>query len=162
MLKKISPGGVQLEILDENLSEKWKNYLWQGVLAGGTLLLITWILSDFFDLVLIAAAGSTTFVVFALPHTKTANPRSVIGGHALCVFAGLICYPLGVPGWGAAVALGFILMVITNSEHPPAAGTALALADSPSISGAIFILVVAFSLSVVRLALISKLEDLAG
>ena len=153
-----------MKILDENLRKKWKNYLWQGALAGLSIVLITAVLADFMDFILIAAVGSTAFLVFAIPHSQTADFRSVVGGHLLCVIAGILCSMLGMPGieGGLAVALGFGLMVVTNSEHPPAAGTALALAETPSFTGAMFIMASAFLYSGLRLALLPYLKDLAG
>ncbi len=153
-----------MKILDENLGKNWKNYIWQGILAGLSIIVMTAILSDFMNFVSIAAIGSTAFVVFALPHTRTARLRNVIGGHFLCVIAGLTCSYLGMPGieGGVAVAIGFCLMVVTNTEHPPAAGTALALAESPALSGALFIMASAVFYSGLRMALLSKLKNLAG
>lgn len=153
-----------MKIFDENLGKKWKNYIWQGALAGLSIILITAVLSDFMNFILIAAVGSTAFLVLALPHSQTAKFRNVIGGHLLCVIAGLAGSQLGMPRieGGLAVALGFALMVLTNTEHPPAAGTALALAESPSFTGAMFVMASAFFYSGLRLALLSKLKDLAG
>ena len=154
---------MSMKILDENLREKWKNYIWQGAVAGLTVIAITTVLADFLDLILIAAIGSTAFVVFALPDTRTARARNVIGGHALCILAGISCSFLGMPRLqgGLAVAFGFSLMVTTNTEHPPAAGTALALAGSPSLKGAVFVLASAFIYSGLRKALFTKLKNLA-
>ena len=153
-----------MDVLDKNLKEKWRNYLWQGALAGLAIVAISAVLRNFLNLILIAAAGSTAFVVFALPHTRTANPRSVVGGHGLCVLAGIICAYLPIPEFkgGLAVALGFFLMVVTNSEHPPAAGTALALTESSLLEGSLFILASALFFSGLRQILLSKLKNLAG
>ncbi len=153
-----------MKILDENLGEKWKNYLWQGALAGVSIVMISILLNDVLNLIVIAAVGSTAFVVFAIPHSRTANLRSVIGGHFLCVVAGGLCSFLPID-WlraGLALILGFFLMVITNSEHPPAAGTALALTESSLLKGSLFILSSVIFLSIIRLILLSRLEDLAG
>lgn len=156
----IREGG--LEALGDNLAKNWKNCLWQGAAAGFSITLLSIILRDVLNLILIASAGSTAFLVLALPHTRAAKPRNVIGGHSLCIIAGLFCSLVNVPGLeeGLAVALGFFLMVATDSEHPPAGGTALALAGSPAPAGAVFILLSAIFFSGLRLALLSKLENL--
>lgn len=53
-----------------------------------------------------------------------------------------------------AVGLGTLIMVATNTEHPPAAGTALGLVISPwSWSAIVFVLSSAIVLSVVWIAL---------
>jgi CBS-domain-containing membrane protein len=53
-----------------------------------------------------------------------------------------------------AVSLSMFLMVITDSEHPPAAGTALGLATGGGWLSFLFIVA-----SVVALAIIKKLLD---
>ena len=63
-------------------------------------------------------------------------------------------------GFGAtlSVGLGILIMVMTNTEHPPAAGTALGHGWSPSAVG--FVLVGAVILSAVRIVLGRKLVNL--
>jgi len=84
------------------------------------------------------------FIVFALPCSVTAQPRRLIGGHAVGIVSGLICYfafPSGLFGefaaswqfiiwlvYAVSVGLSMFIMVITDTEHPPAAGTALSIA----------------------------------
>ncbi|MFP4006331.1 MAG: HPP family protein [Candidatus Hadarchaeia archaeon] len=98
-----------MEILDPKLKENWKNYIWQGVFAGGSVVLIMVILGNIFEFVLIAAVGSTAFTVFAIPHSRTARIRNVMGGHSLCIIVGILGYQLNPIefGSGLAVALGF-------------------------------------------------------
>ncbi|MFP4006330.1 MAG: hypothetical protein ACLFUR_06465 [Candidatus Hadarchaeia archaeon] len=52
-------------------------------------------------------------------------------------------------------------MVVTNTEHPPAAGTALALAEGNLLKGAIFVLTASLIFSAIRRLLSSKLKNLA-
>lgn len=153
-----------MEILDPKLRSRWKNYLWQGAIAGFSIILILLVLGNVLDLVLIAAVGSTAFVVFSVPHSKTASTRNVVGGHSLCIIAGILGHymPNTMFGGGLAVALGFFLMVTTNSEHPPAAGTALALSEGHLFRGAIFVFVAALIFSGLRYILLPRLKDLAG
>ncbi len=37
------------------------------------------------------ALASTNFVLFAMPHTPPARPRSAFGGHLVALLAGLVC-----------------------------------------------------------------------
>ncbi|MBS3814965.1 MAG: HPP family protein [Hadesarchaea archaeon] len=154
-----------MRLLDEKIKEKWKNYLWQSVGAGASLILVLILFSDVINLFIVAAAGSTTFIVFALPNQKTARPRNVIGGHAIGVLIGVLCIyisPTYLSG-GLAVGISTLLMVSTDSEHPPAAGTALGLstlAIESSISSSLFILAAAVGLSIIRLGLLSRMENL--
>jgi CBS-domain-containing membrane protein len=95
---------------------------------------------------IIATLGASTFVVFGIPQSRAAQPRSLLLGYAFgCSVGGLLSYLCGWCGelasspedWlpivmGAlAVGLAMLLMVITDSEHPPAAGMALGLVLRP-------------------------------
>lgn len=51
-------------------------------------------------------------------------------------------------------------MVITNAEHPPAAGTALGLPITPVLEGGMFILAAAIVLSAIRSDLSPWIQDL--
>lgn len=114
------------------------------------------------SLVVKAAVGSTAFTVFALPHHITARKRNVVGGQMIGVGAGLACssLPFLYLQGGAAIALVSFLMVTLDSEHPPAAGTALGLAIMASWEGAVFVLLASIALSSIRWALLDELEDL--
>ena len=70
-------------------------------------------------------------------------------------------------GWlqviAAAVSIGLsiLLMPIFNSEHPPAAGTALGMASIGwKWDMVLFVVVFAVILSIVRSVLLSRLKDL--
>lgn len=117
---------------------------------------------SFIDLFLVAAIGSTAFTVFAIPNHRTARPKNILGGHLICTIGGFGCshIPSYFISGGVAVGLGTLLMVTTDTEHPPAAGTALGLAVHFMRGGAIFIVAGAFVFSGLRLALLPWLEDL--
>jgi len=82
--------------------------------------------------------GASAFIVFAFPKHKTATPRSLVGGHLLCLGIGALCTAPLALHWiartpisegllgAAAASLALFGMVITDSEHPPAAGNAVA------------------------------------
>ena len=111
----------------------WKNYVFQSLLATASIFLVLIIL-DMDEAVLIASLGATAFVVFALPEKFTAYPRNVIGGH----FVGLLCGFFGIIAlhflpadnnilqnaiYAFTVGLSIFIMTITDTEHPPAAGS---------------------------------------
>ncbi len=82
---------------------------------------------------LAAALASTNFVLFAMPHSPPARARSAVGGHVIALAAGYFAALLphstamGVVAVSTvAVGLAFFGMQISDTEHPPAAGTALA------------------------------------
>ena len=63
--------------------------------------------------------------------------------------------------YALAVGLSIFLMTVTNTEHPPAASTALGVvAHVWSYEVVIFILLAAISLAIVRRLLRSHLRDL--
>lgn len=112
----------------------WKNYLFQSFLAALTIFLVLLFLT-IEHAVIIAAIGATAFIVFAMPNNITANSRNIIGGHLVGFFAGSLCALIPQPSlwypimaYSLAVGLSIFIMVVINTEHPPAAATALGLA----------------------------------
>ena len=97
--------------------------------------------------VIVAAIASTAFLLFIWPHSRPSRPRNVLGGHALALGVGVLFALFGDTEAGretasggafyfamfaaASVGLSMFLMAATNTEHPPAAGTALGVAGSP-------------------------------
>ena len=153
-------------ILDHKIRKRWFNYLWQSVIAGSIMILILVVFSTFVDLIIVAAMGATTFTVFAMPRNITAKPRNVIGGHLFAIIIGSLCTLL-VPHIhvyfisGIAIAIVMFLMVITNTEHPPAAGTALGIVISAfSIQYIVFVLGGAIILSIFKYVLNPWMIDL--
>ncbi len=110
----------------------------QSLVAGLFIFLIFFVLSEPIGVIVLASIGSTFFTVFALPNNRTAKPRNVIGSHVVCILIGLACCPIASVSLGAGIAVGAsaFFMVITDTEHPPAAGIALglALASSPALA----------------------------
>ncbi len=150
----------------------WRNYVFQSLLATASLFCVLIFLEQGEE-VIIASLGATAFVVFALPNNITAQPRNVIGGHIvglMCGFAGywllnLLPSPdhfIAKAGIHAfAVGLSIFIMVIINTEHPPAAGTALGVAFG-GLDLRLVLTVLFFSVvfSGIRLLLRKHLRDL--
>ncbi|MFQ6079107.1 MAG: HPP family protein [Thermodesulfobacteriota bacterium] len=153
-----------MHLFDRKLREKWKSYLWQSGAATLAIFLILLIFTELTNVVIVAAVGATTFTVFAIPKHYTARARNVIGGHIFGTGMGLLFFNIHSLLVGGSLAVGatMLLMVITNTEHPPAAGTALGLIVSPSLGGVGFILGSAFGLSLIKRAMDPWMEDLAG
>lgn len=128
---------------DSKLGHKPGHYLIQSGIAG----LMTMVFLSFLHLIryhgIVAALGATTFMIFTMPHRVSTRPRYVIGGYLMGGLAGvLITFALKSPDPGTiairiflvgalTVAIASLLMVVTNTEHPPAAGFALALILQP-------------------------------
>ena len=122
----------------ENLSR----YMLQCGLAAVVVLTLLLILDAVTQTVLIAALGSSTFIAFAVPRSLHSDPRHLIGGYLVGIFAGGLLGTLNAAMhfsspetahavmilFGAfATGLAMFIMVITKTEHPPAAALALGL-----------------------------------
>jgi len=84
---------------------------------------------------LLGSFGSTAAILFMVPESPFSQPREVVGGHTLSATVGvavaqLAALPMALPAAAAptAVAVATVAMLKTRTMHPPAAGTALAVA----------------------------------
>ena len=118
----------------EELRLHWKNYVLQSLLATLVMVVVFMFLS-LENVVVVASIGSTAFVIFALPKSITAAPRNVIGGNLVGLLTGSICslipqpiYVVTLVAYALAVGLSIFIMVVTDTEHPPASGLALGVA----------------------------------
>ena len=96
---------------------------------------------------LAAGLGASVVILFVHPSSPTATTRSLVGGHALALLLGsafsllLFASPVEtflvdlspVRNLSLAVSVGLLIMVmaVTDTEHPPAAGTLLGMATRP-------------------------------
>lgn len=163
-----------MHILDEKLKEAWRSYALQSLLAVLALMAILYFLDILTHAAIVAALGASAFIIFAMPRSVTAQPRNVIGGHIMGLIAGSLCFftllypPLGISerflhlcAAALSVGLALLLMVITDTEHPPAAATALGIvAYGWSLWTAVFVLIFAIALSVARFLLRPWLRQL--
>jgi CBS-domain-containing membrane protein len=142
-LRNIS--GIRMSAyLDPKLKGNTFSYTFQSLLAIFSLLIILYFLDVFTHSAISASLGSTVFIVFAMPKSKTAKPRNMIGGHLIGSLIGFLCFNLEsiihlslysfsenalhkiiIPAF--AVGLAIFMMVISDTEHPPAAGTTLGI-----------------------------------
>lgn len=134
----------------------WKNYVSQCLLATCVVFIVLLALS-LRNAVIIASIGATAFIIFAMPGMVTANPRNVIGGHTTGLIIGSLCFliPHSTVFYTAlscslAVGLAIFIMVVIDTEHPPAAATALGFA----MSGFSLKTAMALVLSIVVLSLV--------
>jgi CBS-domain-containing membrane protein len=117
--------------IDKRFVPHWPNYVVQSAMATVAVLLVLVALRHQ-NLVVAASLAATTFTVFTIPSSVTASPRNVIGGHLVGLIFGtlfaLLPQETGIRQdliYAVAVGGSMFLMSITNTEHPPAAGTAL-------------------------------------
>ncbi|MDP6297179.1 MAG: HPP family protein [Candidatus Marinimicrobia bacterium] len=146
-------------ILDKKFRGNWKDYILQSAYAALTVLFITLIL-NLQHAVIIASIGSTAFIVFSMPNSIISQPRSIIGGHVIGFSVGVCFSMFPFSGWlffsglwyALAVGISFFIMVVTDTEHSPAVGTALGM----TIVGYSHKAAIGISLGVIILALISR------
>ncbi len=102
------------------------------------MFLMLYVFSEIIALIILAGVGSTFFTIFALPKLRTASNRNIIGSYLICITVGLFCTYIYLPSLsgGVAISIATLLMVITDTEHPPAAGVALGLSMTPCIEDA--------------------------
>lgn len=166
-----------MRLLDRQFRKYLGHYIIQSLMAAAVLAIILAVLHIEAHLAIIASMGASTFVVFAMPRSVQAQPRSVVGGHTVGLLSGSLSYlpflwlsiPSGAPAeklfyvlaGALAVGLAIFLMSITNTEHAPAAGTALGIVvHGVSWQAAVFVIVCAVGLSLARWLLRGWLRDL--
>jgi len=130
-------------LLDPKFGENKAKYIAQCAVVTLVMIVVLEILDAIADAAVIGALGASTFIAFTMPHARVSSPRFLVGGYAVGILAGVVCYyasvvvvAAGIPVledsshvFFAALAVGsaIFVMVITNLEHPPAAGVALGL-----------------------------------
>lgn len=133
---------TRLDLANRLTTTNVRRYAIQCALATVVVLILLVGLDAVTQTVLIAAFGSTTFIAFAVPRSMVSGPRYLIGGYLVGMFAGTVMSTLhaslgiadpfmaeaGLVVLGAlATGIAMFLMVVTKTEHPPAAALALGL-----------------------------------
>lgn len=132
-----------MRILSERFREHRRPFVYQSTLATLTILLILLFLDVLSHTAIIATLGSSAFLVFARPQAYSSRPRPLLGGYAIGIVVGVAFYYLSLLPTMAgfpiathttyivfsamAVGVAIFLMLVTCTEHPPAAGMALGL-----------------------------------
>ena len=145
----------------------WKNYVFQSLFATLIIFAVLLVLSSW-QAVIIASIGSTAFIVFAMPNSVAARPVNIIGGQLVGFACGYLCgliphesFLVSAVVYSLAVGLSIIIMVVTDTEHPPASGTALGVAISGFSPRVLFALIASvIALSLVHYFFKKHLKDL--
>lgn len=138
-------------LFDPKIKENGWRYLGQVSLATVSLFAVMFVKEMITgqlgsQAVIVAAIASTAFLLFIMPHSRPSRPRNTLGGHALALGVGVLFALFADTATGretvgsaaayfamfaaGSVGLSMFLMAVTNTEHPPAAGTALGVAGS--------------------------------
>lgn len=117
------------ESLKTKFIKDWFYYITQSLYAAAALGIFLLAIGEE-KKVAISSLAATAFIVFAMPRSVSAKFRNVVGGHLTALICGVIFLHIPLPyyiEYPAVVALAIFLMVTFDFEHPPAAGTALAV-----------------------------------
>jgi len=147
--------------------EHWKNYVFQSFFATIAIFIISLSL-NLKHAIITASLGSTAFIIFAMPNYLTAKPRNVVGGHIVGLLSGYLAnlipnttFYADAVIYAFAVGLSIFIMVVTDTEHPPASGTALGIAMSGiSLNVITTIIASVIVLSLIRTLFKAHLKDL--
>ena len=131
-----------LGLEDRLRRDKLKRDLLQCALASVVVLILLLLLDTVTQTVLIASLGASTFIAFAIPRSQHSEPRYMIGGYLVGILVGSSIGTLNASIYFSDIAtahfamivfaalatgLAMLVMVITKTEHAPAAALALGL-----------------------------------
>ncbi len=125
---------------DDKFRTHWVRYVGQSLMAAISVLVVLLILDSVKQTVLIASLGASAFLACTLPCSQYSRPRYLIGGYLVGMVVGGTSFLLA--SWLAetamldmhqaqivfgalATGMAMFLMVVTDTEHPPAASLAL-------------------------------------
>ena len=132
--------GLRWRLVDSKFRHNKSRYVAQCLGATATILLVLLLLDSVKQTVLIASLGASAFIAFAAPRSYASRPRALIGGYcvgtllgcglsfvavAMAARSGLPLHTLQIVGGAVASGLAFFAMVVSDTEHPPAAALAI-------------------------------------
>lgn len=164
-------------IIDPAFRPNSRRYLLQATLAALAMLAVLLFVDSLSQAALVAGLAASVVILFVFPTSHSATFRSLIGGHSLALVLGsafsilLFAAPVesfladlsAVRDLGFAVSVGLMMLVmaVTDTDHPPAAGTMLVVATRPWDLETVGILIGAVMLlALVKRLLNSYLRDL--
>ena len=77
-----------MRLFDSQFKTYFHYYFLQCLIATGVLVIILFILEIEAHLAIVVTMGASSFIVFAMPKTKQAQPRCLIGGHIVGLLSG--------------------------------------------------------------------------
>lgn len=146
-----------MSIIDPKLRKYLFQFIFQSFLVALSIGVVLFFLNIFTDAAIITALGATTYIIFTKPNSIYAKGRHFLGGYFVGIVVGIMMkVPCNIPAIShifpkkehiiiaaaLAVAFSMFLMNITDTEHAPAAGMALALVLNPWDARTIFIIII--------------------
>ncbi|MCD4786573.1 MAG: HPP family protein [Candidatus Eremiobacteraeota bacterium] len=166
-----------MRLFDKKFRNNTSSYILQSLLATIAIIIIMRLLDVLTQTTIVASMGASSFTLFAMPHSDNASPRRVIGGTLVGVIVGCACWYVSqqpevikillsnrnsaVLAAAVAVGLAIFIMVITDTEHPPAAGVAMGFVLNPWNQQTVWVVILGITfLSLINRGLKNKLKDL--
>lgn len=126
-------------LFDKKFMQHRTHYISQCVIATLVILAVLLMLDTVTQTVLISALGASTFICYTMPHVNSSGPRYLLGGYCVGTLVGVGVSLLAtmidfetlpvdttrIVLGACATGLAIFCMVITDTEHPPAAALAL-------------------------------------
>jgi len=138
-----SGGHRVVRLIDRKFKHHILRYVLQCLLATAAMMTLLAAMSAMAPTVLIAALGASAFIAFTMPQAHVSETRYLVGGYTVGIAVGICLSLVNRWAWldsaglddhltqivlgGLSVGVAIFLMVITDTEHPPAAGVALGL-----------------------------------
>lgn len=106
---------------------------------------------------MVASFGASSVVIFGMPGSRPSRPRNVIGGHLISAVVAVVVFAAFGCAWystALAVFAAIVLMVLTDTVHPPGGATALFGVTSgasasyiiaPVLAGAVILTIVGYA-----------------
>jgi len=164
-------------LLDPKFRRHYRQYIFQALLATVAMALILLFVDSLSTAAIAAGLGSSVVGIFINPTGATARLRAVVGGHTMALLLGsvfsFILFAGPIEGFIAdqsqfhalmmalSVGLLILVMAVTDTEHPPAAGIVIGMSSrewTPEVFGAILGALVL--LGTIKLVLRRHLRDL--
>ena len=81
-----------MKIIDDKFKRNKLRYIIQCSVATISVFIVLLILDVISNAVVIASLGASSFIVFALPKTRSAAPKLMIGGYVVGTLSGIISH----------------------------------------------------------------------
>lgn len=164
-------------LLDPKFRRHYRRYIFQALLATATMTVVLLFVDSLSTAAIAAGLGSSVVGIYINPSGATARVRAVIGGHTMALIIGsalsFILFSGSMESFtlshtefhtlvmAVSVGLLILVMAVTDTEHPPAAGIAIGMTSrewTPEVFWAILGALVL--LGAIKLILRRHLRDL--
>jgi len=132
-------------LLDPKFRHRYKQYFLQTFLAFVAIAIILLFVKSLSSAAIAAGLGSSVVGIFINPNGATARLRAMVGGHTMALLSGSVFSFILFAGsietftvdhsqfnaliMALSVGLLFLVMAITDTDHPPAGGIAIGMAS---------------------------------